>query len=214
MLINVNYRFPQTSYFELLSFCPHQLSRAFRYFSFINAFLSTSIDDPSRIGSRRTFLPSQFSTFAITWNQVPATWTDRCVKLRRGEHIAARRKLDKHLAEWPTIGIFTRSVFQIPAANLLEPKQVRTTRLDSRDAEERRACDRLLGRSRFARTLRIRKQIGAQRNQQITRSNDTDRDREREEKIGKVGQPAIQRDREGRAYARLLCMHLKRGRGP
>lgn len=93
----------------------------------------------------------------------------------------------KATAEWSTIRIFTRSVFQIAAANLVEPEQVRTTRQDSRDAEEKRACDRLLGRSRFTPTLCIRKQIRVQRNQQITRSNDRDRKRGEDWEGGTAG---------------------------
>lgn len=189
---------------------------------------------PIDIHRVRIFLSSQFPTFAITWkyfqqNRRPSPcYFDRRVseilpKRARwsarelDKHLDARYQGDRRMVNDPHFhSPVHRGVFQIPAANPVE--QVRTTGLNSRDAEEKCACDRLLGRSRFTPTLCIRKQIRVQRNQQITRSNERererDRDGEREEKIGKVEQPAIQRDREGRAYARLLCMHLKRGRGP
>lgn len=95
---------------------------------------------------------------------------------------------------------------------LPQAEQVRTTRLETRKKNARVTSP--VDLVPLARCAYVNRSAHKGTNRSREATTEKTGDREREEKIGKVEQPAIQRDREGRAYARLLCMHLKRGRGP
>lgn len=172
------------------------------------------------------FLSSQFPTFAITWkylqqNRRPSS----CYFGRQASEILAKR------ARWSYKRIRQTSRCEIPRR---PPNGQRSafslaacSKLQQRILSNLNKCERL-GRIRETRKKNARvtgfsvdlvslprcAYVNRFAYKGTNRLREATTETEREEKIGKVEQPAIQRDREGRAYARLLCMHLKRGRGP